>query len=223
MPTSRIQIPKALRVGFIKLIDLNESAFQELLTVLEKSRFIYVPNKLITDLLNDIKDIPKNDAKDILSSILPLYNVMLELELSAEDFVEEIGMAASEAEIDLAEPKLEHLKSRLGKLMGIKAPSITAKATSLLSEHQHVFESIRILTDIRPIFGDDPRERPTAAIITHTLRIRYLDGDHWEEFFVALDTSDIQKAIDAFERAKAKTESLRVFIDNANLPYVDEQ
>jgi hypothetical protein len=97
------------------------------------------------------------------------------------------------------------------------------KATSLLAEHQHVFQDVRVLSDIRPIFGENPQELPIATVITHVLKISFLVRDHIEEFFVAMDTPDVQKMIDVLERAKAKTQSLQTFIRGTNLPHVDGQ
>jgi hypothetical protein len=114
------------------------------------------------------------------------------------------------------------LKERLIRLLGIEAISVNSKAMALAYEHEHIFQSARIFTDIRPIFGYSVQDVPNRYIFFHTLKIRYTDDGRMKELFLALDTADLQNMIEVLERAKMKVESLKSAFDGVGLQYVGE-
>ena len=67
---------------------------------------------------------------------------------------------------------------------------LTAKASELTSENERVLcpANCRILSDVRPVFVDDPAEDPAAVLIQHTLKLAYhSEDDTVREFYVTLD------------------------------------
>src|SRR5260221_1650275 len=199
MPLLQLRIPKERRSGFAKLLVLDEPAFQELLAVLEEAPLTFGNNQLMSKLaptLSTRAAISESDANEILRSILPLYALRFEGPKStAIDFAEEICVAleknvrtdTTRTDIDMTGQNREILKDRLVKLLSINAISTVLKATSVLIDHEHIFHSARLFTDIRPVFGDNPRGKPAAAVIVNMLRITYVKGREQKEFFVALD------------------------------------
>jgi len=220
MPAPRMKIPEERLPSFTKILTLEENTYQELLEVLDKSPLTYNPSGLPSKLAPSVTNLSEVEATEILETIIPLYLVRFESELSIPDFAEEICKALEKTEVDLADGRREQLRDRLIRLLGIKSLDITSKATSLLIEYKNILHSARIFTDIRPVFGENPQEPPVGAIIVHTLKIHYLTGKGYDEFFVALDENDIQKTIDVLERAKAKAKSLKSAI---NVPYINQE
>src|SRR5205823_3862844 len=83
---------------------------------------------------------------------------------------------------------------RLGSLLDVRGSlEVLLKAGPLRFERQHVLEDARILTDIRPIFDDEIEARPVAALITHELRLSYMQAEEHKEFLVALSSTQLDK------------------------------
>jgi hypothetical protein len=76
----------------------------------------------------------------------------------------------------------------------------------------------------RPVFGSDPAVRPVGAVLTHTLKIRYHEGDlrDHREFYVVLDSNDLDELRDIIQRAQTKDKSLRELLKSAQLPTLDD-
>jgi len=224
MPQLLLRIPKEAESGFAKLLSLDERGFQELQSALEKSPLISNIEKLSSKLISTIESIPESDARDILDSIFPLYILKLDTELSSSDFAEDIIQAAKKsAEIGLNTGSRGQLKDRLIRLLDVKAIGTALKAMSLFYEHERTFQNARILTDIRPVFGQSPQDPATAAVIVHTLRIRFAEGREFKEFFIAMDGEDVQNMINVLERAKAKADSLKISITGTNIHIADSE
>jgi len=64
--------------------------------------------------------------------------------------------------------------------------------------------SVRILTDARPIFGNNIEKPPEAIAIIHTLKIAYHRSGRLEEQFFAFDEHDLKELRSAVERGGAE-------------------
>jgi hypothetical protein len=84
---------------------------------------------------------------------------------------------------EIADADREKFKNGLEQLLGIACLRLSAKAWDLTTEYEHVFLSARILTDVRPVFGegdrDDQATTPTAAVIVNTLKLDYYGHQAW--------------------------------------------
>jgi hypothetical protein len=88
----------------------------------------------------------------------------------------------------------------------------------LQRDGERLYCDAKILSDIRPVFGDKPTVRPVGAVVTHTLRIGYhLGGDH-REFHIILDVQDLEALKVAVDRAQAKDKTLRALLKDIKLP-----
>ncbi len=142
--------------------------------------------------------------------------------MSASEFANGVRNGADEfEEVDFSEEEKVRLVSRLTELLEIeKSVGITSKASDVLTEHEHLFCGVRILTDIRPIFQDDLSSAPSEAVIIHTLKIAYHQDREHKEFYVAMDAGDIQKLKSAIERAELKDNSAKAMLDKADVLYL---
>ncbi len=125
------------------------------------------------------------------------------------EYVEDVLEAIEEADPKiLAGKKKFHARQLLRKLLSYEPLSLAAKASHLLHEQAHLLASSRILTDARPVYGQDPAKQPSAVLINQTLQLTYFDDMEHKEFFVALNAKDIANLKKALDRALAKAESL---------------
>ena len=85
------------------------------------------------------------------------------------------------------------------------------KAVELKYAHASLYQRAQIITDIRPVF-DSARERPVAAVISHTLQVTYMRGGEAQSVTMTLDEADVAQLIEQATAAKRKAASLLAFL-----------
>jgi hypothetical protein len=154
-----------------------------------------------------------------------LLRVREQMELSGEEFLAAVERAALRTDkANLSPPAVEWEagKRRLGALLdGSLGLATTAKATDLLFEHANVICSARILSDLRPIFGSDVAQDPTALLVIHQLRVQYHKNGQIEEMFFAMDAKDLADLQAALERAEKKAATLKSIAKRAGVPVLE--
>jgi hypothetical protein len=181
---------------------------------------------------NIINNIDKEEIQLILDFLIFANDFIVESELSRTDALKNL----SESVIDIIEKieasekkkiknvskdrasinsRLEYFLSEGGRL------SIISKLRSVYTEHQNIFLSSRILTDIRPVFDDDA-EDVSAALIHHNLKITYQNNDEQKTFFVALDNYDVDALIANLEKAKKKRNLIKASLVAEELLIVED-
>ena len=100
------------------------------------------------------------------------------------------------------------------------ALKVISKANRLQSGGKYLYCNAQILSDIRPVFNEDPNEQPVGAVITHTLKIVQHVGTstRMEESYIVLDSQDLEDLKDIVMRASAKDKTLRALLKSTNLP-----
>ena len=164
---------------------------------------------------------PLNSMLMMFSS---MYEIRTEQKMSAEAFAQAIcNFAAASARPELKPPDndWEPVKKSLTAILSLdKTIGVIAKGFGVVSEFERLFDSGRIMTDLRPIFGENVAERPAALAVVHELRIKYYTVEGFREFFVSLDSSHIKNLREAMERAIQKEETLKVLIPK-DIPYLE--
>ncbi len=97
----------------------------------------------------------------------------------------------------------------LGRLSDLVAFRKTSKALELVYDCDNLLQRTRIMTDVRPVFSDDP-SKIEGAVVSHTLRIRYDSAGNDREMSLALDDRDLRKLIADCERALVKADAARI-------------
>ena len=98
----------------------------------------------------------------------------------------------------------------------------TAKAGPILTEHERVYESVRVMTDFRPIFHVDVSDQPDAGLIIHMLKITHRDKYQRKfDAYYALDSNDVAKMKGVLDRALEKENALRKTMEKAGLTVLD--
>lgn len=106
---------------------------------------------------------------------------------------------------------------RLARLLDMASIATVASALDVVGEGERIFGSARILTDIRPVFGPEPEQRPRAAIIVNTLKIDCFTAQGTEEFFVVLEADDLDSLKEVVDRAITKTQTVRGLLRDAQI------
>ena len=171
-----------------------------------------------------IPGLSAEEALEFKSAIDSLHAVRVYADVSVDEFVSDVCDALRfENEFQPSdEPKFSE---RLSRVLNIDALTVNAKAVHLQNEHEHDFCDARILTDARPIYGDDVSAAPAAMIITHTLKLSFHEGagGRLREIFISMGSRDIKQLHSLLIRAEAKARSLGDVIKPSNVRIIDPQ
>jgi hypothetical protein len=213
MPVT-VQVPSPFVRGLIALEQLSARDAERLVGKISAlPRFSPVP--AVTDVMQTVIKDP-GDARILTRAVTSL--VMQFPDWPVERMAAVVSQSVS---LDLTKARREKLARRLGYILETDAIATTGRADDVASDHEHVFRGVRILTDVRPVFGQDVAYQPEAAVIVDTLRIDHSTDGETRSFYVALDHHDLEKLKQVVDRALAKTDSLRQFLASAGLAYYE--
>jgi hypothetical protein len=132
-----------------------------------------------------------------------------------------VDRVAHDSDVELPDDARAVFGERLNALLAQPTVASLAKAMSVHYETANTFHTARVVSDLRPIFGDDPQSGPAGAMVMHTLRIDYLATDGLEGFFVSMTRDELAELAAAVARAQQKDEALRRFVTKAGLEELD--
>lgn len=224
----RIQsIPRQFQDGFIKTRDVSDEALRELLSALDAAPLLVSPGALSERLASDVKAISRDDINDILISLLSVYSLQEQFDdVSISEIAEHVARAMQDSGSErlrfIDEEQRSQFEQRLVALLSSGSLDLIGKASELTLEQERFMREARIITDVRPIFGTDPANRPNGAVIVHTLKLSYWDeSNEFRDFYIAMDAIDVRNLQALLERAEAKAGSLRSILEKAEVPVVD--
>jgi hypothetical protein len=203
---------------------LPDEVAASLLSALQAPSLPLRPKALAAAVSEKVQGIQAAEIEKIVITMTSLYMARSNLGLSAPDFIDSIVESIEESlsqRADFTQDEREKFKQRLTSLLNIDSFAVVAKAQEILHEHQHALSQMRILTDIRPVFGRENVESPVATVVVHTMKITYIAEGKIREFFVAMDSSDIKMLKDVLERAEKKAESVREMIATTGIEIIE--
>lgn len=197
-----LRIPESGRPGVEKLTGLSADELDEVSEALEKGE----PHLEIGDYVAsvpDVQSVTKDEIKDILTVLFNIHAVHDDLRKTVDTVTDEFMRAISRLKLAVKDEKA--VANFINRCLRSHGPfGITAKAAKILSEHSHDYLGSRILSDVRPIFSTEPDREMLAALIVHNLRFNYHDGELHRDFYIALDSKQLDELEMAIKRAKAK-------------------
>jgi uncharacterized membrane protein len=135
----------------------------------------------------------------------------------------EVAKRLSEStDLELGQQARAQLRRRAAAILETDVLKTTAVATDLQTQNPRNFQSAKIVTDIRPVFGDEVNVRPLGAVIVETLQIQTWTRDgNSELIFVSMDEKDLTQLREIVDRALVKTKTLSTLLSGQNLPYFE--
>ena len=218
---TRLVIPEYHRAAISAVARAPQEVVDALVEALEPSSEDQVPRQTlisrVVEVLGNNEDI---DAVAVVDVLLTMSSARVVHPRSAADFAADVS-AASDLQLEPVDRKA--LRERLTRLLSLHNVVRTAKVVDLADEHQRIFHSARIITDVRPVFADDPTQPPDGVITFHMLKLEIFASGRVEDIFVALDDSDLAELKFAVDRASDKTKTLGNYLDGIGLRrYVTE-
>jgi len=222
-----LRVPRRYEVGLVKIRDLSDEAYRELLSALRESPLTFSEESLSKSVNAQVSEIPSDDVVEIVLTLLSLYSLRQSSESSAPEIAERVSLGMEESgskELKLPAESRVSFSERLTELLDLGQIDLAVRAGNLLFEHEHSFRQARIFTDVRPVFEPGkPDTPPRGAVIVHTLKISFYADNEPKDFFVALDASDISALRAQLERADMKARSLEAVLAAADVRHIDAE
>lgn len=218
-----LNIPPELQPGLAKLANLPDDVATALFSAIQ--RVATVTHNPWVEQVGQIPGLPPTHQNEILEALNSLYQVRASADVPVAEFASDVCDAMEHrVRKDLAVPlaKIPAFQERLTKFLAIDVLNRAAKATVLRHDHEHPLCSARILTDARPVFGQDATEGPEGMVISHMLRIAYHEGRNIKEIYIALDNEDLDEMASIVDRARKKAASLKKALTAAKITVIDE-
>jgi len=209
-----LNIPEQHRPGLALLRKMPEQAFATAIVELEHS-----PDSTPT-----IPGVSPEDTSQLKIAIESMYAVRAYSEVHLDEFVNDVCDALRAID-ELPSSEEPTFRERLARILSLDPLNVAAKAVLLQNEHEHDFCSARILTDARPVFGEDVTATPSGVIITHTLKLSYHQGagGRLHEIYLSMGSRDLSELRDVLDRAAQKAGTLRAVLENSKLRIIDPQ
>ncbi len=220
----RINIPPRHRVALADLISLTDTDFLSLKAALAEAKPTTAPLVLARRVAATTSLAPKR-VEQIVDALVALIRARDREDLSTERIAKDVTEVLSEEKVGDVEPNAERataFEPQLRELLDLdQSLGITSRALTVLNQHKHIYQSARVLTDVRPVFSRGNQPLPVAGMIVHNLEIETQTDGELLRFFVALDTQDVRALAQVIDRALRKEDALRRVIQKTNLAYVD--
>jgi hypothetical protein len=222
-----LKVPPQHIAGIKALLELPDDKVESFLAALDAAG----PQFNIEDLssiVSSATQIPKQIVQSIIEAIASLYWTFEPAPINRlETFLDKgVYQALKRAEVFSTEgensqwPKLK--KFLLAALSHERTLGTTVKAGPVLTEHERIFDGIRVMTDLRPIYHIDVSEKPDAALVIHTMKITQRDKQrNYSDLYFAMDSNDIKVLKEALERAQKKEIALRELMKDTGVKVLD--
>jgi len=224
-----MRIPKSAYAAIQHLVHFSGPDFDAFMDALSKAEPSLNQDNFWKHVAKRVNRVDQGMIESILHEIFQMDGARVDAAddgLGLNEFAEAVAEAAAASkseEFPFTEGDRKTLKDRLVKIFeGRKGLQITMKAMGVVVDQDHVFYHARILTDIRPVFNDNG-DSVDAAVIVHSLRIHYGENADHKDFYVALDTSDIQSLRQVLDRADAKAKCLQGLMKTSGVSYLDAE
>jgi hypothetical protein len=158
----------------------------------------------------------KGDA--VLGVLFSLYTLHTTHSWDLKDIVEVISRST---ELDLDEKAQGELVKRLLSALALEPIAAFAKAVDVVADQSNILHTTRILTDIRPVFQDDPKASPLGAVVLHKLKLEFLSDGRIRRLYISASEADLRSLRAAIDRALIKSENIRPLLDRVGLSNID--
>ena len=218
-----LDIPEREAGAIAAIQKLRSASMEKLILALLNAPPTSNPEKMAERITEQVPSVPVERLRRMLDTLYTLYLIRELSGVPYSQFLEDlIDGLRKDRNVQLTERQLKKFRELLKRLMDIEALKTVAKAARLQRDGQHLYCTGKTLSDIRPVFGNDPAARPLGAVLTHTLKIAYHQDSERLEFHVVLDSTDLEELAEVIQRAKEKDKALRTLLNSAKLPSFDD-
>lgn len=199
----------------LKLLNsLEKGQLDQLVKSLKELDVTYfsIPEDIIQSISESTK-IEKNPLDDIISLLQELhfiyYTQYIGENLKKEKFFELFRNAIEEiSDKEVIPQSWKDAEEFWRDVLNLTSLEILAKATHFQVEHEKILVDAKVLTDLRPIFAAEPLDKPKAGIITHALKLTFIENFKFKKIDLHIEKSVLEKLNNAITRAKNKESNI---------------
>jgi len=187
---ARINVPRkdlnSLK-GFIDLSNNQQVNIIHILKNIEKGeQSPEIKNKLISTC-----DVDNSFSTTLLQFIFSLKVTQLNLDIKDDDLIENVldNLLAVFPELDNTDGVIKNTIIDLITIDNFNL-KILSKSLNTINENDNVYLNSKIINDIRPILLDG---KIGGVMLYHSLKLTFIENDDSKDFYVALDTKDLEK------------------------------
>lgn len=218
-----LEIPKEDTGAIATIKGLSSASIEKFISALKGAPLISDPQEMAAHIAKQIPSIPVERLIPMLTTLYTLYHIRELSGVPHPRFLKDLVSAIRNApDLQVPSKELPKFQSLLERLLGIDSLNMISKAARLQRDGERLYCNAKILSDIRPVFSQDPTVRPLGAVLTHTLKIGFHKGSDHRELHVILDSNDLTALDEVIHRARAKDRTLRELMKNADLASLDE-
>lgn len=208
-----LRVPAKYRAALLGLRDISDDSEQRLVEGL--TQIDHLPTKAeLNELVRRTLELDADDSDRLVDTLFQLHAIRIHQHLSEAD----VARLLSEApELDISAEHRADFAGRLDRLLRAAPFGTVAKALDLLAAQDHMLTEVRVITDVRPVFEDDPEQPPSGALLIHTLKLDYFSGAESYSFYVTMDDEDLEALIQQAQRAQKKANGMRSLLSSAGL------
>lgn len=206
IPSSQLTVFKFLATASVEDFAAIEAALRDLPLCLQPEQHERELSKL-----GPLQD--RLEPEDLMSALVSLQIVRSRIRKPTEELVKDFLRAFESQAKDSGDSDiLARLGERVFRLLQAPTIRLIAKASQLRGDFGQLLMEAKIVTDLRPVFGEDISTGPEAMFITSTLQIEYASGSAVNEMHFAMDREDLVKLQQVVERAIKKADSLHTLL-----------
>ena len=90
-----------------------------------------------------------------------------------------------------------------------------AKRVDVATAFERSLHTFRIVTDIRPIFDEEPETGIQAATVTHNIQMTYVQDNEYKVFYFGADDKNLKQVLKQARRALAKSRAAGELVNKA--------
>jgi hypothetical protein len=216
------RIPPAHREAVAALRDMSDEQFDALKTGLAEAS-PFAGSSGLTAQVTGQNDLESSTVRSIVLVLLSLYTQLKFHGWTKEDLATGVSLSEDLPPSDGKSDASDKLAKRLEDLLDLESVVTTARALDLVTENEHLFHSARVLTDIRPVFGEDPKQPPSGALVAETLKVEYFDEGTIHSLFLSLSRGELQNLRDTVDRALMKSDTVHDLLEQIGLSHFDAE
>ncbi len=218
-----MKVPQQYVTGLVEAARFSTEDIAQIMSALDDPELHNV-EETAAQLAQRIKFAPDVIAR-LLEATMSLANVRADLGSSIPDFVDDLIRsmnADSRSQLHLPPEQQVQFSKNIATLLADEALIIASKTIYLKRDYEHIYCRARIVTDIRPVFGEDRTKMPSTAIITHVLQLTYHEGPSTKQIHIAMEGDDLSSLKLQIERANEKRISLKKLLTTAKVPIASD-
>lgn len=211
-----LRVPERFRTGILRVAELPEDQFDELLESLQKAPTCQHSRELLAWIADETPAITEKDRQEIIPTLASMLRVQRNAGQTPIAFATGAWEFLSGSTTDTNNLDQQVFISRIASLLELSSLDLASfRIGDVKQEVERNFCKVRVMTDLRPAFDQGT---PTDMAVIHNLQVGYHDGmGKHKEFYISLDAQDLQALKKAILDAEEKADNLETFFQKSGI------